>query len=266
MIDNLRIITNTDEIRLYFNDVKKLPVMNREREDEIFNLLLDKNTTKEEKFKLKTELVYGNLRFVISVAKQYQNSGLDISDLLSEGNIGLLKAVDKFNPKCGFKFISYAVWWIRQNIMSAINEYGRTIRIPSNLIQEEQKSKKNKAYDDLTPDDMSYTLPTCVDLSKDIDGEGNQLIDVIKNPNAENPEGIFNDTEEIKKQVRKLLNSVLDERERIIIEKYYGLDGFEVSLEDLGIEFNCTKERVRQLKDKSIKKLRNESYNLFDFL
>jgi RNA polymerase primary sigma factor len=265
MIDNLRIITNTEEIRIYFNDVKKLPVMNREREEEIFKLLHDVKINKEEKDKLKTELIYGNLRFVISVAKQYQNNGLEILDLISEGNIGLLKAIDKFDPKCGYKFISYAVWWIRQNIMSSINENGRTIRIPSNLIQEEQKSKKVKIYDDFITNDSSYVLPTCVDLSKEIDGEGNQLIDVIRNPNEENPEGIFNDAEEIKTQVRELLN-ILDEREKTIIEKSYGLNGFEVSLEDLGVEFNCTKERVRQIRDKAIKKLRNESYTLFEYL
>lgn len=265
MVDNLKIITNTEEIRIYFNDIKKLPVMTRERETEIFALLKKENISKDEETKLKTELIHGNLRFVISVAKQYQNNGLDILDLISEGNIGLLKAIDKFDPESGFKFFSYAVWWIRQNIRSSINENGRTIRIPSNLIQEEQKFKKIVKNDDELVDDMGYLLPSCVDLSREIDGEGNQLIDVIRNPNEENPEGIFRDSEEIKRQVRLLLNN-LDDREKTIIEKYYGLNGFEVSLEDLGVEFNCTKERIRQLKDKSLKKLRNESYNLFDLL
>lgn len=268
MIDNLKIIVNTDEIKKYFNDVRKLPVITKEREEQIFKKLQNKKITESQEKKLKRELVYGNLRFVISVAKQYQNNGLEILDLISEGNIGLLKAIEKFDPKCGYRFISYAVWWIRQSIMSSINENGRTIRIPSNLIQETQKAKKNLVVDEIFNDsdtEISYSLPTCVDLEKEIDNEGNRLIDIIRDPNESAPENMFDTNNEIKEQVRKLLH-VLDERERTIIEKYYGLNGFEVSLEDLGDEFNCTKERIRQLKDKAIKRLRNESYQFFGYL
>jgi len=264
MSENLKIITNIEDVRLYFNDVKKCPVLNKEREEEIFSLLYDKKTTEHEKKKLKKELIEGNLRFVISIAKQYQNNGLEILDLISEGNIGLIKALEKYDPKSGNKFISYAVWWVKQNIMSSINENGRTIRIPSNLIQETQKAKRENVLDEIFNDsdiDITYTLPTCIDLNKEIDTEGNMLIDLIRDPNEQNPEDILNPNDEIKQEVRKLLN-ILDERERTIIEKYYGLNGFEVSLEDLGEEYNCTKERVRQLREKAIKKLRNESYNL----
>ena len=267
MIDNLRIIVSTEEIRLYFNDIKKLPLLPKGREGQIFKLLHDKKTTNREKQDLKTELIHGNLRFVVSVAKQYQNNGLEILDLINEGNIGLLLAIDKFDYKSGNKFISYAVWWIRQNIMLSINENGRTIRIPSNLIQETQKAKKEKVIDDIyygQDTDLSYTLPSCVDLSKEIDTEGNKLIDVLRDPNEDNPEHIFDPQDDVKRQVNQLLR-VLDDREKVIIEKYYGLNGFEVSLEDLGIEFNCTKERVRQIKDVSLKKLRNDSYGLFNF-
>lgn len=266
MTDNLRIISNTEEVRHYFADLKKIPVITREREEELFKILHNKNTTENEKIRVRKEIAEGNLRFVISVAKQYQNNGLDVMDLISEGNIGLMKAIDKFNYKCGFKFISYGVWWIRQNIMSAINEYGRTIRIPSNLIQETQKAKKYPVVEDMfDQNDLSYTLPTCINLSKEIDNEGNQLIDVIRNPNEDNPEDVFDGNEEIIYRVKLLLNQ-LDDREKLIIEKYYGLNGFETSLEDIGEELKCTKERVRQLKDKSLKKLRNESYSLFGYL
>lgn len=266
MGDNLRIITDTEEVRSYFTDIKKIPLISPEREEELFSQLNNKKTTEKEKVEIRKEIASGNLRFVVSVAKQYQNNGLPISDLISEGNIGLIKAIDKFNTKWGYKFISYAVWWIRQTIMSAINEYGRTIRIPSNLIQETQKSKKRPVLDGIFDEnEITYTLPTCINLSKEIDSEGNQLIDIIKNPNAENPEDVFDGNEEIIYRVRLLLN-LLDDREKTIIEKYYGLNGFEMSLEDLGEEFNCTKERIRQIKDSSIKKLRNESYSLFGYL
>lgn len=262
--NNLRIIENTDEIRLYFNDVKKIPILDREREEEIFNLLDSKKVSKEEKDKLKKELVLGNLRYVITIAKQYQNNGLDILDLISEGNIGLLKAIDKFDPKNGNRFISYAIWWIKQNIISSINENGRTIRIPSNLLQETQKSNRGIKYHEVYGDtntEISYTLPSTIDLSKEIDSEGNHLIDVIRDPNEFNPEDIFNSSEEVKKRVKQLL-SILDGREKVIIEKYFGLDGFEVSLEELGEEFNCTKERIRQIKSEGLKKIRNHSYSL----
>lgn len=267
-----RIIINTDEIRLYLKDLKKIPLVSNERQDEILTALKNKNTSKDEIEKLKSELVIGNLRFVVSIAKTYQNQGLDLLDLISEGNIGLLKAIDRFDPSAGLKFISYGVWWIRQSIMSSLNENGRTIRIPSNLIQEEQKSKKNESkhdvFDVFDEDDdnpFSYTLPRCISISNPINNEGDELIDVIRDPNENNPEDHLNNSDEVRKKVVLML-SVLDERERVIVEKYYGLNGIESSLEDLGEEFGCTKERVRQLKDRSLKKLRNESYNLLKYL
>lgn len=268
MVESLKIIVNTEEIKKYFNDVRKFPVLTKEREEEIFKKLHSKKTSDEEKKILKSELIYGNLRFVISVAKQYQNNGLEILDLISEGNIGLLKAIEKFDPKSGNKFISYAVWWIRQTIMASINENGRTIRIPSNLIQETQKAKRNLIIDEIFNDsdtEITYTLPSCIDLEREIDGEGNRLIDVIRDPNEITPESVFDPNSEIKEQVRRLLH-ILDDREKVIIEKYYGLNGFEVSLEDLGEEFKCTKERIRQIKDKALKRLRNESYQFFGYL
>jgi RNA polymerase primary sigma factor len=263
-------IINTDELQNYLKDLKKIPVITHERQDEIFKRLKNKNTSQKEKESLHNELVVGNLRFVVSIAKQYQNQGLDLLDLISEGNMGLLKSVDRFDPSSGLKFISYAVWWIKQSIMASLNENSRTIRIPSNLIQETQKSKRGDMtnyYDNPNNSvgELMYTLPFCVGLSSEINEEGDELIDIIRDPNEQSPEEIFFSADEIKKRVSTIL-SVLDPREKVIIEKYFGLNGVESNLDDLGEEFHCTKERVRQLKDKAIKKLRNESYSLLKYL
>ena len=261
-------IINTDEVQAYLKDLKKIPVISHERQDEIFKLLNNKKTTKEEIQKLHKELIIGNLRFVVSIAKQYQNQGMDLSDLISEGNIGLIKSADRFDPNSGLKFISYAVWWIKQSMMAALNENSRTIRIPSNLIQETQKRKRNEfSYDDPsnTVNEITYCLPFCIGLNREINEDGDELIDIIRDPNEQNPEDIFKTSEEIRKRVSAIL-SVLDDREKVIIEKYFGLNGVESNLDDLGEEFNCTKERIRQLKDKAIKKLRNESYSLLNYL
>ena len=261
-------IINTDEVQSYLKDLKKIPVITHIRQDEIFKLLKNKKTTQEVKNGLHRELIIGNLRFVVSVAKQYQNQGLDLADLISEGNIGLIKSADRFDPSSGLKFISYAVWWIKQAMMAALNENSRTIRIPSNLIQETQKRKRNNSSPD-DPNNMvsevTYCLPFCIGLNREINEDGDELIDIIRDPNEQNPEDIFKTSEEIRKRVSAIL-SVLDEREKTIIEKYFGLNGVESNLDDLGEEFNCTKERIRQLKDKAIKKLRNESYSLLNYL
>ena len=263
------IIVSADEIKQYVKDIRKIPVITHERQDEIFALLNTKGIDKKQKEKLQNELVLGNLRFVISVAKSYQNQGMDIMDLISEGNIGLIKAAERFDPNSGVKFISYAVWWIRQSIIASLTENSRTIRLPSNIVQDAQKQKRMEYDDNLIINDENEqiipTLPFCVGLFNEINEDGDQLIDTIPNTNAENPEDACNDAEEIKRKVNLML-SILDDREKVIIEKYYGLTGIESNLDDLGEEFGCTKERIRQLKDKAIKKLRNESFMLLKYL
>ena len=260
------IIINTDELQYYLKDIRKIKVITHERQEEIIHLFKNKQLTVDERNKLKMEFVTGNLRFVITVAKLYQNQGLDLLDLINEGNIGLIKAIERFDPASGVKFISYAVWWVKQSIMSSLNENGRTIRIPSNLIQEAQKKKKTEFNeDDKATVESNVTLPYCVGLFDEINEEGDQLIDLIRDPNEQNPEIYLNNREEIRKRVDAVL-SVLDEREKIIIEKYFGLNGIESNLEDLGDEFDCTKERIRQLKDKALKKLRSECYSLINYL
>ena len=269
----LSIMVTTDEINQYLVDVRKSPLVTPERENQIFKRLQNQEITKEEKEKLYDELVVGNLRFVISVAKQYQNQGMDLLDLISEGNIGLMKAARRFDPTKDFKFISYAVWWIKQTIKASLNENARTIRLPSNLVQEAQKQKREEMSEEdhyfiQDGDDIVFspTLPYCIGIYNEINEDGDQLIDIIPNKNSPNPEEqSFNSKDEIRKRVNSLLH-VLDDRERIIIEKYYGLNGGESNLDDLGEEFQCTKERVRQLRDKAIKKMRNESFDLLNYL
>lgn len=261
MKKNFNIIVN-DEINYYLKDLKKIPVITHEREIEIFTLLKDKTLEPTRKQDLIDEIVRGNLRFVISIAKTYQNQGLEISDLISEGNIGLMKAIDKFNIDAGYKFISYAVWWVRQQIKYALNEYSRTIRIPSNLVQDALKMKKDsELFEKGDNDSLLFGLPTTIDIYREINDEGDPLLDLIPNDNADRPDIIFETDTELKTRIRNVL-SCLDAREFAIIEGYFGLSGVEKNLEDLGEEFGCTKERIRQLKDRSLKKLRNNSYDL----
>lgn len=262
----------TDEISSYLKDLKKLPVTTNERLKQIIKELNRPTLTKEERNKLQEELVLGNLRFVISVAKQYVNQGVDLPDLISEGNIGMIRAAEEFDPNKKVKFISYAVWWVKQSIMSSLNDNSRTIRLPSNIIQEHQKSKKeflhedDKDFIDKYHDRASHFIPKTVSLSNEINDEGDQLIDVIVNKNALDPEEYLDSEDDRKKHVRQAL-SILDDKERLIIEKYFGLDGgTQCNLEDLGEEFGCTKERIRQLKEKAMKKLRNESFTLLRYL
>jgi RNA polymerase primary sigma factor len=262
-------VQKTDELNYYIKDLKKIPVIDPKREYEVFVLLKDKKLSKEVRQKLTDEMVVGNLRFVISVAKMYQNQGLDLLDLISEGNIGLIKAIERFDITSGFKFISYAVWWVKQSIMAALNEYARTIRIPSNVLQDAQKQKKIDENDDnylIEYNDTSLIgIPSTVDLFKEINEDGDTLIEVINNPNAEDPMSALNNLDEVKKRMKYML-SILDDREKTIIEGYFGLCGSERNLDDLGEEFGCTKERIRQLKDKALKKLRNESFGLLNYL
>jgi RNA polymerase primary sigma factor len=209
---NKNILINTEDIQSYIKDIKKIKVITHERQDVIFTELKKVNLSKEKRDELLGELVIGNLRFVISVAKNYQNSGMELIDLISEGNIGLIKAAERFDPNSGNKFTTYAVWWIKQSIMSSLNEYSRVIRIPSNIIQENQKRKKsdnnleNNFYVSFTDNDNELILPHCINLHEEINEDGDQLIDFIINPNAESPEDILNTKDEIRKKISIILS------------------------------------------------------------
>lgn len=255
---------NQEEIAQYLKDIRKIKVMTPDREKELAKLINSGNLTNEEREMINKEVLEGNLRFVITIAKQYQNQGLELSDLIAEGNLGLLKAINKFDWSKNIRFISYAVNWVRQTILQSLNETSRTIRLPVNVVQDLYKEKKRIENSNDEIDDKFATLPSIMKLDMSINDEGDSLIDIITNPNALLPDYSFNTQDVLKQRLFECMN-VLDEREKAIIDDYYGLSGTSRTLEDIGSDFNLTKERVRQLKERGLKKLRNEAHELFEY-
>jgi len=262
---NSTIPINQDEIQVYLKDIRKIKVMTPERERELSELISKGELSDSDIRKIERELVEGNLRFVITVAKQYQNQGLPLPDLINEGNFGLLKAIRNFDWSKNLRFISYAVWWVRQSILQSLNDNARTIRLPVNVVQDLYKAKKEIELKGGNLSDKFQNLPSIIDLDMNINDEGDTLIDIIKNENADMPDEIFNSQDVLKTKLISLLD-ILDEREKIIIEDYFGITGTCRTLEDIGTDFNLTKERVRQIKEKALRKLRNESSELFDYM
>ena len=256
---------NQEEVSSYLKDIRKIQVMTVEREKELSEKMKNCNLTIFGKEGIENELVQGNLRFVISVAKQYQNQGLDFSDLVAEGNLGLLKAIKNFDWNKDLRFISYAVWWVRQSIIQSLNDNARTIRLPVNVVQDLQKAKKETQISGSDIDEKFSLIPSMVGLELEINEDGDTLLDVIKNENALDPDHTFKTKDLLKEALMKIL-SKFDNREKIIIEDYFGLYGQPKTLEEIGNELNLTKERVRQIKQKVLKKLRNESMVLFNHL
>ena len=256
---------NQEEINSYLKDIRKLKVMTPEREKELALKMLSGVITEKEKEEIKKELLEGNLRFVITVSKQYQNQGLDLQDLIAEGNYGLMKAIENFDWSKNLRFISYAVWWVGQSILQSLNENARTIRLPVNVVQELHKAKKELENTGTELPDKFVNLPSVVDLDSPLNEEGDTLMDVLTNPNAELADSTLTTDQTLKDKLLSLLD-VLDERERIIIEDYFGLSGSTRTLEDIGNDFELTKERVRQIKEKALRKLRNETGTLFDYM
>ncbi|MBP5388177.1 MAG: RNA polymerase sigma factor RpoD/SigA [Prevotella sp.] len=226
------------------------------------------------------KLTRANLRFVVSVAKQYQNHGLSLPDLINEGNLGLIKAAEKFDETRGFKFISYAVWWIRQSILQAIAEQSRIVRLPLNQVgsvnkiikvqhQLEQVNERRPSVDeiaaivDLPEDKIEDALKVNTrHVSVDApfaDGEENSLLDVL--PDDDSP---MADDELVMESLRNEINRALltlSERERHIIEAFFGINQPEMTLEEIGDKFGLTRERVRQIKEKAIRRLRHNTKN-----
>ena len=222
------------------------------------------------------KLTKANLRFVVSVAKQYQNQGLSLPDLINEGNLGLIKAAEKFDETRGFKFISYAVWWIRQSILQALAEQSRIVRLPLNQVGALNKINKiiNKFEQEHerqpSPDEVAELLETSKEKVADtqrvsgrhisidapfVEGEDNSLLDVL--PNNDSPSadrGLIN--ESLKMEIERAL-STLTERERNIIKYFFGIGCQEKTLEEIGETFNLTRERVRQIKEKAIRRLKS---------
>jgi RNA polymerase primary sigma factor len=224
------------------------------------------------------KLTKANLRFVVSVAKQFQNQGLSLGDLINEGNLGLIKAAEKFDETRGFKFISYAVWWIRQSIMQAIAEQSRMVRLPLNRVG--SLSKIGKAYRDLEQEyerqptteelagtlemkaeDVAYALQIAgrhvsVDAPFSGDDDKNSLLDVLQNDQQPNPDQKLMG-ESLKNEVANVLSS-LSEREADVIKLYFGINSeHSATLEEIGDRFNLTRERVRQIKEKALRNLKH---------
>ena len=256
---------NQAEISHYLKDVRKRKVLTPAREKDLAKIMLDDTTPLERREEVHLELLEGNLRFVISVAKDYQGQGVELSDLIAEGNYGLLKAIKNFDWNKGFRFISYAVWWVRQSILQCLNENARTIRLPVNIIQELQREKKKVGQEIEKWNSKLAMLPVTINYDRPINEDGDTLIDILANPDAENPEDIFADEVNLKDELYKLMSG-LDERERNIIIDYYGLCGTPMTLQEIGDGLSLTKERVRQIKEKVLRKLRNDSYQLLEYL
>jgi len=256
---------NQEEISHYLKDIRKLKVMTPERERELAERMLSGFITEEETKEIQKELLEGNLRFVITVSKQYQNQGLDLPDLIAEGNLGLMKAIENFDWSKKLRFISYAVWWVRQSILQSLNENARTIRLPVNVVQELHKAKKDLEKAGVDLPEKFVNLPYTVNLDNPLNEEGDTLLDILNNPNAELADANLSTEQTLKEKLLSMLD-VLDDREKIIIQDYFGLSGSTRTLEDIGNDFDLTKERVRQIKEKALRKLRNETGILFEYL
>lgn len=261
----------SDNINLYFNDINKIPLLSHEEE-----IGLAKKAKKGDLNAIQ-KLTLHNLRFVVSVAKQYQNQGVSLEDLINEGNLGLIRAAEKFDETKGFKFISYAVWWIRQSIIQAIIEYGHQVRIPVNKVRnsnkvnsffekffkENQREPSVAELQDFINDEeidvrqafLYDNKSTCIDENINAQEEENiTYLDILSDDYYDTDNKINNDDfiEDIKKS---MIN--LSPRQREIVYMYFGLFDYErKTLEEIGKEMSLTRERVRQIKDEAIRVIR----------
>lgn len=257
----------------YLQEIGKVELLTPEQEIELAIRMKKGDETAIE------QLTKANLRFVVSVAKQYQNQGLSLGDLINEGNLGLIKAARRFDETRGFKFISYAVWWIRQSILQALAEQSRIVRLPLNRVG--ALNKIGKAYSSLkqeferepSAEEIAEVLEMDVDeisstmqiYGKQVSmnapfslGDENSLLDVIENVELPSPDNELI-SESLKTEINDVL-SILPEREAEVIKLYFGLEGENsMTLEEIGDKFNLTRERVRQIKEKAIRRLRHNS-------
>jgi len=270
-------VTNRDTLSLdkYLHEIGKVELLSAEKEVE-----LAKRIKRGDREALET-LIKANLRFVVSVSKQYQNQGLSLPDLINEGNLGLIKAAERFDETRGFKFISYAVWWIRQSILQALAEQARIVRLPLNKIGSINKINKafNKLEQEFQREPTAEEIADIMDLKTDLiedsmsfsnvhvsmdaplrDEEGNNMYDVMLNEDSPLPDEKLIDTS-LRQEIERSL-ATLGEREAEILRYYFGLKGYQQhTLEEIGDEFGLTRERVRQIKEKAIKKLKNQYRN-----
>ena len=270
-------VTNRDTLSLdkYLHEIGKVELLSAEKEVE-----LAKRIRKGDREALE-QLIKANLRFVVSVSKQYQNQGLSLPDLINEGNLGLIKAAERFDETRGFKFISYAVWWIRQSILQALAEQSRIVRLPLNKIGSINKINKTfnkleqKFQRDPTIDEVAELMESSSELIEDAmnfsnvhvsmdaplrDEEVNNMYDVMLNEDSPSPDSGLIDNS-LRNEIERSL-STLGDREAEILRYYFGLNSVPAhTLEEIGDEFGLTRERVRQIKEKAIKKLRNQYRN-----
>lgn len=268
-------ITNRESQSLdkYLQEIGKVDLLTPDEEVELAKRIREGDQLALEK------LTKANLRFVVSVAKQYQNQGLSLGDLINEGNLGLIKAAQRFDETRGFKFISYAVWWIRQSILQALAEQSRIVRLPLNRVG--SLNKISKTFSELeqkferepSPEELAEVLDVStsevVDTMKIsgrhvsvdapfVQGEENSLLDVLENETEEAPDQVLL-FESLRKEVQRAL-STLTQREADVVTYYFGLMGEQaMTLEEIGEKFNLTRERVRQIKEKAIRRLRHTS-------
>ncbi len=275
MVRITKTITNRESISIdkYLQEIGKYELLTPEEEIELAR------RAKQGDEKALERLIQANLRFVVSVAKQYQNQGLPLGDLINEGNLGLIKAAKRFDETRGFKFISYAVWWIRQSILQALAEQSRIVRLPLNkvgalnkigkkLSQLEQEFEREPSANEIAEElDMSVyeVADTLKSAGKHISmdapfaqGEDNKLLDVIPSENEPMPDHELM-RESLRKEIEEALDT-LDQREKEVVKLYFGI-GYEhpLTLEEIGEKFKLTRERVRQIKEKAIRKLRHHS-------
>ncbi len=267
-------ITNRESASLdkYLQEIGKEELITVEEEVELAQRIKKGDQAALEK------LTRANLRFVVSVAKQYQNQGLSLPDLINEGNLGLIKAAEKFDETRGFKFISYAVWWIRQSILQALAEQSRIVRLPLNQVG--SLNKINKAYSKFeqeherkpSPEELADSLELPAEKVADtlrvsgrhisvdapfVEGEDNSLLDVLVNNDSPNADRSLM-MESLAREIERAL-ATLTERESDIIRMFFGIGCQEMTLEEIGERFGLTRERVRQIKEKAIRRLRHTS-------
>jgi len=265
------LIFNT-QLNSYLKDIADIPLLKPNEEVELARRI------KQNDIEALQKLVNANLRFVVSVSKAYQHNGLLLEDLINEGNLGLIKAAHRFDETRGFKFISYAVWWIRQSILQAIAEQSRLIRLPLNRIGVLTKIKKTQQlleqkydreptfeeiaeYLELAPEEIAYSLKNSrrpVSVNSPINATANnRIIDILKNHQMSEPDSeVMEDS--LKQEVNEILKTLKD-REARILQLYYGLNGENPhTLEEVGVVFKLTRERVRQIKEKALTKLQSK--------
>lgn len=244
-----KVFADSISYKAYSKEVMNFPTMNTKREKQIKALMLDPNTTESEKQQLKDELVTGCLRYVFSLANKFKGSGLELEDLISEGNMGLMIAIEKFDWTKSNKFITFANQWIRHEILMAIYNHARSIRLPVNIAMQLHKEIKemNETNNELS-DEMA-NLPSTSELDRKV-GEDGTFLDILKNVNAELPDSKI----EFESTVNYLL-SRLDERSANVIKLLYGLEGEELDIKEVADKLDIHKETVRQIKIKAIEKL-----------